>query len=565
MNLLSPFTSTSSIAYLSMEIALEDAIPTYAGGLGILAGDTLRAAADLELPLVGVTLISRAGYFKQLIDEEGNQQEVPEYWQPEKYATRLPARVAVTIGTRDVWLQAWLYVLQGGTSFAVPVILLDTELEDNHPDDRTITHHLYGGDAAYRLKQEIVLGIGGVRMLRALGFRPYTYHMNEGHSALLALELLKQSEREPGANHIGEPRFDISAVRRQCLFTTHTPVEAGHDQFPYPLVSELMDDFIDNSTLRAYAGNERMNLTCLALNLSGYVNGVAKRHAEISTHMFPGYSVHAITNGVHPTTWTSEPIAAVFDAHIPNWRHEPELLVRADQIPDDTLWQAHLQAKTALIQTVKDVSGVTFDPQLPIIGFARRMTAYKRPDLLFVDMERLARIAAAHPFQLVIAGKAHPRDETGKQLIHALHKDIEALRGKLNIVFLPDYRMALGLKMVAGSDLWLNTPLRPLEASGTSGMKAALNAVPNLSVLDGWWIEGHIEGVTGWAIGDSEASANGNDAYALYEKLEKTILPLFNGPRDKWIYVMKNAVAKNAYYFNSLRMMRRYATEAYIR
>jgi len=566
MRPVEPFLHQPRIAYFSMEIALHSDIPTYSGGLGVLAGDTVRTAADLELPLVGVTLISRMGYFRQEIDPQGTQIEHPDPWNPDRWAVPLEAKVAVPIGERMVWVQAWLYVLEGGTDYTVPVVLLDTDLPDNSPEDREITHYLYGDGDEYRLKQEIVLGIGGARMLQALGFHIHTYHMNEGHSALLALELLRRFERSADTIGPGESIYNVPEVRERCLFTTHTPVEAGHDQFDYPMVHALLDDMVDLGELRKLAGPERLNMTRLALNLSGYVNGVAKRHAETSTALFPGHRVHAITNGIHPPTWAAPGFARLYDARLPEWRHEAEILLRADQIPDDEIWAAHVAAKQALIETVKRLTATDLSLQVPIIGLARRMTAYKRPTLLFEDLERLQRIASEHPFQIVIAGKAHPHDEPGKKLIEQIHHHMRALQDRIPCVFLPDYDMALGLAMVSGSDMWLNTPLRPLEASGTSGMKAALNGVPHVSVLDGWWVEGCMEGITGWSIGNDDAGEDGQrDGAALYDKLEKTILPLYYTDRVGWLRVMKGAISKNAPYFNSHRMMRRYAADAYIR
>lgn len=566
MNPLEPFLHVSRIAYFSMEIALRQEIPTYSGGLGVLAGDTLRSSADLELPLVGITLVSRAGYFKQEIDSHGNQVELPDTWEPSKWATPLMARVAVSIEGRNVWIQAWLYVLQGATSYAVPVILLDTDLDANSVEDRQITHHLYGDGPDYRLKQEIVLGIGGVRMLQALGIDVHTYHMNEGHSALLALELLARTERPDLELRPGDSRYDIGDVREQCIFTTHTPVEAGHDQFNYDLVERILGEVIEPPLVRSLAGADRLNMTRLALNLSGYVNGVAKRHAEVSAHMFPGYRVHAITNGVHPRMWTCPSFASLYDKYVPSWQHEPEQLVRADQIPDDEIWSAHQAAKQRLIQCIEKRCGTALSLDQPIIGFARRMTSYKRPDLLLSDSARLRAIAAQQPLQIILAGKAHPRDEPGKALIHFIHQRMRELSDAIRIVYLPNYGLDAAALLVSGVDIWLNTPLRPREASGTSGMKAAFNGVLNLSVLDGWWLEGYIEGVTGWAIGASSAfDANDGDGHALFDTLAKAVLPLYYGDRAAWIQMMKGAISKNAYYFNSHRMMRRYATEAYLR
>jgi starch phosphorylase len=565
--MLAPFLRESRVAYFSMEIALRSEIPTYAGGLGILAGDTLRSAADLRLPLVAVSLVSHQGHFRQQFDATGQQVELPAPWDPARWAHRLDARVAVRIGGRRVFIGAWLYVLESHLGGRSPVILLDTDLDENLPDDRELTHHLYGGDEAYRLKQEMVLGMGGVRMLQALGFRINTYHMNEGHAALLGLELLQRHAYAADALRPGESQYDLPAVRELCCFTTHTPVETGHDRFPYELVMKLFDHGGDGpdeplrlATLQALAGSDALNMTRLGLNLSEFINGVAKRHAEISARMFPGYQVRAITNGVHPHTWAAGSFHLVYDHYVPGWCHEPELLARADTVPDAVLIEAHVQAREALSRQVKAVTGAALDPGVAVLGFARRMTAYKRPDLLFSDLERLRRLHETRPLQIVLAGKAHPRDAEGKRLIAELHQHVRALAGSLRVVFLPDYDMATARLLVSGVDVWLNTPLPPLEASGTSGMKAAFNGVPSLSVLDGWWLEGCIEGVTGWAI---------EDAATLYDKLERTILPLYYagdapGTSPAWVAVMKGAISKNASYFNSHRMMRRYATEAYL-
>jgi starch phosphorylase len=562
------YTREPRIAYFSMEIALANDIPTYSGGLGVLAGDTMRSATDLALPFVAVSLVSRAGYFKQEIDAGGRQIERSAQWDPARSTLPLEAKIVVTIESREVWVGGWLYLLRSHMGGVVPVILLDTDLSENATEDRNITHYLYGGDDAYRLSQEIVLGMGGVRMLYALGFQIRQYHMNEGHSALLAVELLRRFAYSEEDLRPGESRYDVPRVRKMCNFTTHTPVEAGHDQFSYDLVQRMLGDVFDFEELKTLANTDRLNMTRLALNLSEYVNGVAVRHAEVSRKMFPGYHVHAVTNGVHPYTWTCENFIKVYDAYLPGWCHEPELLVRADSIPDAVIWEAHLAAKKRLIETVRKKTGVDLHVSVPILGFARRMTAYKRPDLIFSDLQRLQAIAQNLPFQIVLAGKAHPRDDAGKRLIEVLHADIRQLRGAISVVYLPDYDMATALEMVSGTDAWVNTPLRPLEASGTSGMKAAFNGVPHLSVLDGWWIEGCLEGVTGWAVGEDGDATGASDAGALYRKLEQVVLPLYygySGERAAWIAVMKGAICKSASFFNSHRMLRRYATEAYIR
>ncbi|HEC28529.1 MAG TPA: alpha-glucan family phosphorylase [Gammaproteobacteria bacterium] len=553
------------IAYFSMEIALRNEIPTYAGGLGILAGDTIRSAADLELPMVTVSLASREGYFRQVIDSEGQQHEQSERWDPGRWCTPLDARVSVPIEGHRVWVGGWFYVLEGHMGGRQPVILLDTDLNENGATDRKITHFLYGDDLTYRFKQEIVLGIGGARMLRALGFTVRHYHMNEGHSALLTLQLLRRYGYAAADLRPGESRYDIPRVRELCNFTTHTPVEAGHDRFSYDMVERILGEFVDPLILRQLAGSDNLNMTRLALNLSEFVNGVAKRHAETSRQMFPGYRVRAVTNGVHPFTWATSSFRDLYDAHLAGWCHEPELLIRAECcISDEAIWTAHVAAKEALRLKVSEYCDPGLDPDVLTLGFARRMTAYKRPDLLFTDVARLKAIAKQQPFQVVLAGKAHPQDETGKQLIKLLHTHMRELADVIRIVYLPNYDMALAAIMVAGVDVWLNTPQRPLEASGTSGMKAAFNGVPNLSVLDGWWVEGCIEGITGWAIGDGTDGSMQTEADSLYHKLEQVVLPLYYQDRAGWIAVMKGAIAKNASFFNSHRMMRRYVSDAYV-
>ena len=559
-----PAGQGAQVAYFSMEIALEPDIPTYSGGLGVLAGDHLRSAADLRLPMIGVTLLSRAGYFRQQI-VDGAQVESADPWQPERFARRLDAKVRVRIGQRDVWIVAWEYVVRspGCTDDeGVRVLLLDAGLPENDDGDRGLTDRLYGGDEGYRLRQELVLGVGGVRMLAALGIEVATYHLNEGHAAFLALELLRV--RRARGDH-ETMRDSAAAVAARCVFTTHTPVPSGHDQFDYALARDLLGELWDEPVLKEFAGAERLNMTRLALNLSGWVNGVARRHAETSRAMFPGYEVHAITNGVHPWTWASDAHRALYTRHIPRWCREPELLMQVDRIPDPEFAGAHAAAKADLAACVAQACpGARLSADCFTIGFARRMTAYKRPDLLFTDMERLRRIARLFPLQVVLAGKAHPRDTEGKRQIEKLHAVARELAGTLPVVFLPDYGMRLARLLVAGVDLWLNTPQRPLEASGTSGMKAALNGVPSLSVLDGWWIEGWEEGITGWAIGtdggDQEAHRH---ATSLYDKLEQTVLPTFYEQGPVWSMIMKSAIARNGSYFNSHRMLRRYVSEAY--
>jgi len=558
MNPLQEAFREQKIAYFSMEIGLMNEIPTYSGGLGVLAGDTIRSSADLKLPLVAVTLVSKKGYFRQEITKEGKQIEHPVEWEPSKIMELLPTEVKVQIQKREVRIKAWLYNAQSLTGGVVPILFLDTDVEENFPEDREITSFLYGGDERYRLKQEIVLGIGGARMLEALGFSIRKYHMNEGHSSLLTLELLRRYE------------LDVDRVREMCIFTTHTPVEAGHDKFHYDLIQEIMGEIIPLRFLKKFGGHDRLNMTRLALNLSEFINGVAKRHRDISMEMFPGYEIHAITNGIHSYTWTCESFRRLYDKYLPGWANEPELLVRVGGIPDEEIWHAHMEAKRVLIDYVNKVTNIGMDYDTLTLGFARRATRYKRANLLFSDLEKLRKINKRGKMQIVFAGKAHPKDESGKKLIQEIFGYIEKLKDEIKIVYLEDYDMKLAAKLIPGVDVWLNTPLRPLEASGTSGMKAAHNGVINFSVLDGWWVEGWIEGVTGWAIGphpDEQLSTEETkirELDDLYNKLEYIIIPMFYQKRDEWIKMMENSIGKIAYYFNSHRMMRRYITEAYL-
>jgi len=561
---LGPWLRRIDIAYFTMEIALDVDMHTYSGGLGVLAGDTARSAADLTLPIVFVSLISHKGYNRQSLDK-GKQVDGVDPWEPERWCRPLDAMVAIHLENRRVWIRPWLYVCSSPAGNTVPVVLLDTDLEQNDPIDRSLTDSLYGGDARYRLMQEAILGIGGTRMLRALGFEIGTYHLNEGHAALLSVELLRRFPRAANHHRDGAPLFDEDRVLDRCIFTTHTPVEAGHDRFPYTLVQSVLDGFIDLAELKRHAGEDDCNLTRLAFNLSGFVNGVARSHASTTRQMFPGYSVDAITNGIHAGTWAHPAMAELFEHEMPDWRSEPDALVAADQIDDQPLADAKRAAKDQLVTLVKQATGVALDPELPIIGFARRMTGYKRPALILSDIERLKAIAGEQPFQIVWAGKAHPADADGKKIISSIVAAGDRLANVIPSAFLQNYDMKIAGALVAGADIWLNTPRPPMEASGTSGMKAALNGTLNFSVLDGWWVEAWIEDVTGWSIGDTKPGSDADHAASLYDKLENKILPLYRNDPERWLWTMKQSISKVGSRFNSQRMMRRYTTDAYLR
>jgi glycogen phosphorylase len=564
-----PRIDSVRIAAFTMEVGLESSLPTYSGGLGVLAGDTARAAADLELPFVMVSLLHRRGYFRQSIDADGNQAEEDVEWAPEDFLQPLDPRVRIMVEGEPVSIRSWVYRIPGPAGSEVPVYLLDTDLPENSPENRRITDHLYGGDRRLRLRQELVLGVGGVRMLRALkhdGIR--TFHMNEGHSALLTLELLREfgsgvgPELDPAALQQA-----TEAVRARCVFTTHTPVPAGHDRFDLPLLRQVVGP--ERTSLLEASGvaeGGEVNLTVVALHFSRFTNGVALRHARLSREMFPGRDIQPITNGVHAATWTGDAFRDLFDRHLPGWRQDPYLLRHAVGIPLEEILAAHGESRKTLHEEIQRRTGVVFRPDRLTIAFARRAAPYKRADLLTSDLGRLRELARnSGGLQVVYAGKAHPEDQTGKEMIRRVVTAGRELGDELPLVYLEDYDMELGRLLASGSDLWLNMPRKPLEASGTSGMKAALNGVPCLSILDGWWIEGHVEGVTGWAIdaGWERPADDAEELDLLLRKLEETVLPLFHEDRSGWAEVMRSAIALNGSHFHTRRMLQEYVDRAY--
>jgi len=548
------------IAYFTMEIGIREEIPTYAGGLGILAGDFARSAADLGVPFIVITLLYKKGYFRQRLSREGKQIEYAQPWPYKKILKPLPVSAKVKIEGRNVQIKPWHYPIKGLGGSIAHVLFLDTDLEENAKEDREITHELYGRDLLYRLKQEIVLGIGGIRILKNLGAKIKKFHMNEGHASFLALELLRTN------------KMNKKTVREMCVFTTHTPIEAGHDRFPYELVEKTMGKLIPKKILRNLGGAPLLSTTKLAFNMSNYINGVAKRHQEISLKLFPGYNIRAITNGIHAPTWVHPAFKKLFDKYLPGWIPEPELLTRSHLIPDEDYWAARDAAKKECFSYIKKMTGVKFSKDIFTIAFARRMTEYKRPTFIFSDIERLKKINRKFPLQIVFAGKAHPKDEAGKKLIQEIFQKIKILKKEMKIAYLPNYDIGVAKKLVSGVDLWLNNPQTPNEACGTSGMKAACNGVVNFSVLDGWWLEGFIEGVTGWSIGPlpieterlQKDEIKEYEIEDLYSKLEYLILPTFYHRRDQWVELMENSIGKIAYHFNSHRMLRRYVLYAYL-
>ncbi len=556
-----------AIAYFSMEIGIESGMATYSGGLGVLAGDTLRAAADMGLAIAGFTLLNRKGYFSQHLDADGNQTESPAEWEPEKFLTPLETPVSVQIEGHPVYIRPWRYILTGAFGYKVAVYFLDTDLPENSPFERTLTDYLYGGDSHYRFCQEIVLGMGGIAVLRSLGYYELkAYHMNEGHSALLILSLLE--EQMAKLNVCTVTRECAEDVRLRCVFTTHTPVAAAIDQFPADMVRQVLgEEHLNNLKSASCMNDDTLNMTYLGLCYSHYINGVSMRHEEISQGMFPNYPINSITNGVHAATWASEPFCRLYDETIPEWRKDNLYLRYITAVPEEKIQQTHAQAKQDLIQVVEKKTGIRLDKTTMTLGFARRTTGYKRAGLLFSDIQRLRQITReVGPLQLIFAGKAHPRDVSGKDIIRSIYKAADELKDDIKVVYLEEYNMELAKYICSGVDLWLNTPKKPEEASGTSGMKAALNGVPSFSVLDGWWVEGHVEGVTGWSIGDEwkTESDPAQEIASLYNKLEFVIMPLFYGRPLAYAWIMRNAISLNGSFYNSQRMLSQYAKNAYL-
>ncbi|SMB98941.1 starch phosphorylase [Thermanaeromonas toyohensis ToBE] len=601
------------IAYFSAEFGLAQVLPIYAGGLGILAGDHLKTASDLKIPLVGVGLLYRQGYFRQKIDGLGEQREIyPRYDFYEWPVVRVrgsdgsPLMVEVDFPDRPVKVYVW--EAQVGS---VKLYLLDTDVPENWEADRNITDQLYGGDLEKRLQQEIILGIGGVRALKGLNLEPHVYHLNEGHSAFLALEHIRQLKETYN--------LDFAAARELAspshIFTTHTPVPAGIDLFPPYLMDKYFTEYYQSLGLsrqeflalgRKDPNNhqEPFNMAVLALRLSAWANGVSRLHGYTARKMWQmiwpevpeeEIPIGAITNGVHVPTWVGSPMAALFDHYLGiTWRTNPadkEAWRAVKEVPDIELWQAREKQREALIKFIrkkmeynlkeqganpKEIEEVKtiLNPRALTIGFARRFAAYKRPDLLFYELERLAHIVGdpERPVQIIYAGKAHPQDEEGKKLVRQIvtYAQKEEFRGR--VVFLEDYDMELARLMVQGVDVWLANPRRPLEACSTSGMKAVLNGALYISTLDGWWDEAWEMGA-GWAIGQGEVYTDPSyqdalEASSLYSLLEKEVIPLFyerdeQGIPKKWLEQVKNSIKAYAPIFNSHRMVEEYAKQFY--
>jgi len=550
----------TKVAYISMEIGIDSNIPTYSGGLGVLAGDTVRSAADLEIPMVGICLCYSSGYFYQLFNEHGEQKEKEIEWSFFYEFEKVGKPITIKIENKEIKVSAWLYRVIGKSGHVLPIYLLTTDVDGNEDWMKKMTGSLYDSTSRWnRIVQEMILGIGGVKLLRSMGYNSIeTYHINEGHGSFAALELY---------NELG----DIEKVKKKIVFTTHTPVPAGHDRFKQDLVDKVFEKRIPPEIRKLGDENGEFNMTYLGMNLSRYRNGVAKKHGEISRKMFPGYDIDHITNGVHLPFWISKPIKQIFDKKWPNWKANPSILANAIEIDDLDLFDAHIENKFNLISYQKGHSWNLLDEELITIGFARRFATYKRATLIFHDIDRLGKICKGH-IQFIFAGKAHPKDQMGKEYIKKIFESGEYLYDNysVKIVLIENYNMDLDHMLVSGVDVWLNTPNRYREASGTSGIKASLNGVLNFSVQDGWWLEGYkMNPLAGWAIGPDDSNPNDPgvsnnwdiDANIIYETLENEIIPTYMD-HDEWIFKQKNAIALAAY-FNTHRMVEEYAEKAY--
>ena len=538
--------SKIDIAYFSAEIGISSSLPTYSGGLGVLAGDHIKAAGDLGLNMCAITLLYREGYYKQRIDEEGIQSETYPQFDPHPMLIKTDVAFTLRLRDRDVWIQVYQFNYEGQDGHCVPIYFLDTDFEENYEDDRIITKRLYSGDKDHRILQEAILGFGGAQLLQNLGLdKIKTYHMNEGHCSFLVLHLLEKYQG------------DIEKVKDRCHFTTHTPVSAGHDHFAESRVRKLLKGLLpEHLKLPSLIQDGRLHMTELGLYFSRTANGVSALHGQVAQAQFPWMNIGSITNGVHHSYWMGSPFKRLFDEYFPDWRKNPKALLDIDLIPDNVLMDAHQNRKNYLLGYVNSQLGKTLDAETLTIGFARRAATYKRAQLLFHDMEKFEYIGRKE-IQIIFSGKAHPNDKEGKELIRQIVEKSKMMFGKVKIVFLENYNMWLGRMITSGVDVWLNTPLRPNEASGTSGMKATLNGVPNLSVLDGWWAEGCEDGINGWAVGDPNIPNDENDAKHLYRVLENEVIPIFYENRSKWISIMKASI-KTGVNFTAHRMITEY-------
>jgi len=533
------------VAYFSAEIGLWSDLHTYSGGLGVLAGDHVKSAADGEVDLVAVTLLYREGYGRQHLDAEGNQSETYPEIDPSEHLMDTGIELALPLDDTTLNARVWVTHVTGISGHVVPVYFIDTRHDLNKPEHAALGNRLYGGDDSTRLRQEYLLGVGGIRVLKAIGEWPLKgLHLNEGHCTFAALEMISQG-------------WTLAELSRRTLFTTHTPVPAGHDRFAWEDVEDVIGNLLPENARTIDGCQESCSMSHLAIALAGQVNAVSNLNAWVASTMFEGTHIEPITNGIHHLTWTTPPMKEIFDEYLHGWRNDPAILAHAGKIPDTALISARQQARAVLRDLVHVSTGVELHEDRLTIGFARRFATYKRANLVFSDLERLRAIGAGK-IQFVFAGKAHPRDEGGKQLIRDIFAGAEQISDEIPVAFLEDYSMATGLAMTGGVDIWLNNPVRPMEASGTSGMKAAMNGVPNFSILDGWWPEACEHGVNGWAIGKAEDERDDQrDVNSLYSVLENEILHAWSVGEERWAHLMRAAIATSAR-FTGARMISDY-------
>jgi starch phosphorylase len=517
---------------------------TYSGGLGVLAGDHMKAAAEAGADVVGVTLLYREGFARQRLDERGVQTEVNPEYDFSQYVQDTGTEISLPLDGGEIRSRLWKAEVEGVSGAKVDVIFLDTAHPENSNEHSRLAARLYGGDDSVRIRQEYLLGVGGIRALKALGKWPLAgLHINEGHCAFATLEMLRQG-------------WSREQLRARCLFTTHTPIPVAHEKWSWDDATGILGDVLPDDA-RALAGDDRLSMSHLAVSLSGHVNAVSEINARVAADMFPGTEIAPVTNGVHHITWVGQPMGELYDKHLPRWREDPGALAGAGVIPDDELRAARGEARRALRELSRSAVGVDLDPDALTVGFARRFAQYKRADLVFTDIDRLASICDGG-VQFVFAGKAHPRDDGGKALIQSVFSSAAKLEGRMKIVFIPDYSMSIGRNITGGADVWLNNPVRPMEASGTSGMKAVMNGVPNCSILDGWWPEACEHGVNGWAFGsESEDSDDRQDADALYRVLENDVIPAWRAGGERWADLMRAAITVSAG-FTAARMFGEY-------
>lgn len=540
----------SAVGYFTAEIGLWSDLSTYSGGLGVLAGDHVKSAADAEIPLVGVTLLYREGYSRQHLDSDGIQSETYPVLDPSEFLELTDITIQLPLDNQTMYARVWCANVVGQTGHKVPVYFLDTTHELNSQYHQEIGQRLYGGNDDTRIRQEYLLGVGGVQLFDLLQIELNGIHLNEGHCTFAMLELLSRG-------------WSRKQLTEKSLFTTHTPVPAGHDRFEWSLVKEIMGDKLpdDAQELVRNAGDSeggnRCSMSHLAVALSTSVNAVSILNAEVAQTMFSEKKIIPITNGVHHPTWTSSTMTKLFDEHLPEWKANPNRLKEAQKIPIEALKQARNENRKHLRDLVRNETGVEFEEHRLTIGFARRFATYKRANLVFHDLEKLREIGAGR-IQFVFSGKAHPKDEGGKQLIRDIFASAKTVEEEIPVAFLENYSMATGLAMTSGVDIWLNNPIRPLEASGTSGMKAAMNGVPNCSILDGWWPEACNHGINGWAIGNAEDDRNDpRDAANIYSTLQNDVLPSWERKDETWANIMRESIASSAG-FTGRRMIEDY-------